>query len=96
MPSLRRTEPEVTASVQIKGKVGLKLYTIFIYNVRFLKVRFGGVRSGAGQGRKVTKEKERTKRKSEEKDMRRRDKSNGYTLSFYNGYFVGRKRSIWR
>ena len=105
VPPLRRTEPDVTASVQIKGKVGLKLYTIFIYNVRFLKVRFDGVRSGAGQGREVTKEKERRKRKSEETEKRRREKSNGCTLSFYNGYFgdsfrpkktVGRTRSIWR
>ena len=35
----------------------------------------------------VTKEKERRKRKSEEKERRRREKSNGCTLSFYNGYF---------
>ena len=38
----------------------------------------------------VTKEKERRKRKNEEEERRRRDKSNGCTLSFYNGYF-GRK-----
>ena len=50
-----------------------------------------------------TKEKERRKSKSEERERRRREKNNGYTLSFYNGYFfwpkkktVGRKRSIWR
>ena len=35
----------------------------------------------------VTKEKERRKGKSEERERRRREKSNGYTLSFYNGYF---------
>ena len=36
----------------------------------------------------VTKQKEtRRKRKSEERERRRREKSNGYTLSFYNGYF---------
>ena len=33
------------------------------------------------------KGKERKKRKSEEKEKRRREKSNGCTLSFYNGYF---------
>ena len=37
------------------------------------------------------KEKERRKIKSEEKEMRRRERSNGCTLSFYNGYF-GRKK----
>ena len=37
------------------------------------------------------KEKERRKIKSEEKEMRRRERSNGSTLSFYNGYF-GRKK----
>ena len=45
----------------------------------------------------------RRKRKSEEEEKRRREKSNGCTLSFYNGYFgdrfwpnktVGRKRFI--
>ena len=35
----------------------------------------------------VTKEKERRKRKSEDKERRRREKSNGCTLSFYNGCF---------
>ena len=35
----------------------------------------------------LTKEKERRKRKSEEEERRRREKSNGCTLSFYNGYF---------
>ena len=35
----------------------------------------------------VTKEKERRKRKSEDTERRRREKSNGCTLSFYNGYF---------
>ena len=51
----------------------------------------------------VTKGKERRKRKSEEKERTTRKKSNGCTISFYNGYFgfvaektVGRKRSIWR
>jgi len=35
----------------------------------------------------LTMEKERRKRKSEEKERRRREKkSNGCTLSFYNGY----------
>ena len=34
-----------------------------------------------------TKEKERRKRKSEEEERRRREKSNGCTLTFYNGYF---------
>ena len=34
--------------------------------------------------------KERRKRENEEEERRRRDKSNGCTLSFYNGYF-GRK-----
>ena len=47
--------------------------------------------------------KERRKRKSEEEERRRREKSNGYTLQFFDGYFgdsfwpkktVGRKRSI--
>ena len=37
------------------------------------------------------KEKERRKIKSEEKETRRRERSNGCTLSFYNGYF-GRKK----
>ena len=37
-----------------------------------------------------TKEKERKKRKSEEEEKRRKEKSNGYTLSFYNGYFGDR------
>ena len=32
------------------------------------------------------------KRKSEEKARRIREKRNGCTLSFYNGYFVGRKK----
>ena len=49
----------------------------------------------------VTKEKERRKRKSKEKERRTwKKKSNGCTLSFYNGYFgetVGCKfRSIWQ
>ena len=34
-----------------------------------------------------SKEKERRKRKSEEKEWRRREKSSGRTLSFYNNYF---------
>ena len=37
------------------------------------------------------KEKERRKIKSEEKETRRRERSNGCTLSFYKGYF-GRKK----
>ena len=36
----------------------------------------------------VTKEKQRRKRKSEEQERTRREKSNGCTLSFYNGYFI--------
>lgn len=32
-------------------------------------------------------EKEKRKRKSEEEDRRQREKSNGYTLRCYNGYF---------
>ena len=36
----------------------------------------------------VTKEKQRRKRKSEEQERMRREKSNGCTLSFYNGYFI--------
>ena len=35
----------------------------------------------------LTKEKERRKRKNKEEDRWRREKSNGRTLSFYNGYF---------
>ena len=35
----------------------------------------------------VTKEKQGRKRKSEGKERRRREKSNGCTLSFYNSYF---------
>ena len=45
---MTRTEPGVTASVQMKGKVGSLLDTIFCYNVHFLKVRFGGVK-GRGE-----------------------------------------------
>ena len=33
------------------------------------------------------KEKERRTTKSEEKEMRRIEKSNGFTLSFYSSYF---------
>ena len=33
----------------------------------------------------LTREKNRRKRKSEEEERRRREKSNGCTLSFYNG-----------
>ena len=47
----------------------------------------------------VTKVKERRKRKSEEME-RRKEKSNGCTLSFIMATLekktVGRKRSIWR
>ena len=42
----------------------------------------------------LTKEKQRRERESEEEERRRREKSNGCTLSFYNGYFeivFGRK-----
>ena len=39
----------------------------------------------------VTKEKQGRKRKSEGKERRRREKSNGCTLSFYNSYF-GKKK----
>ena len=35
----------------------------------------------------VTKGKERRKRKSEEEERRRKEKINGCTLVFYNGYF---------
>ena len=35
----------------------------------------------------LTKEKERRKRKNKEEERWRREKSNGCTLSFYNGYF---------
>ena len=35
----------------------------------------------------LTKEKQRRERESEEEERRRREKSNGCTLSFYNGYF---------
>ena len=38
------------------------------------------------------KEKERRKIKSEEKETRRRERSNGCTLSFYNGYFGWKKK----
>ena len=36
---------------------------------------------------KIIVTKEKKSRKGEEKERRRREKSNGYTLSFYNGYF---------
>ena len=82
--------------------MGLKLYTIFIYNVRFLKVCFGGDKSGpgGGGGSAVTKEKERRKRKSEGKGGEEK-KSNGCTLSFImvtwrSKKTVRRKRSILR
>ena len=43
----------------------------------------------------VTKEKERRKRKNEEEEERsRRDKSNGCTLSFYNGYFSRKAKTV--
>ena len=35
----------------------------------------------------LTKEKEKRKRNREEEEMRSREKINGCTLSFYNGYF---------
>ena len=35
----------------------------------------------------LTKKKERRKRKSEEEERRRRKTSNGFTLTFYNGFF---------
>ena len=45
------------------------------------------------------KEKERREIKSEEKEMRRRERTNGCTLSFYNGYFgpkkKEKKRNCW-
>ena len=41
---MRRTEPDVTANVQMKGKVGLLLDTIYCYNVHFLKFRSGEVK----------------------------------------------------
>jgi len=41
----------------------------------------------------VTKENERRKRKSEEKERSTRKKSNGCTLSFYDSYF-GRKKLL--
>ena len=43
----------------------------------------------------VTKEKERRKRKSEEEERRGREKSNGCTPGFYNGYF-GYQRGSFR
>ena len=46
--------------------MGLKLYTIFIYNVSFLKVRFGGQKwggGGGGGGERSNKGKERRKKK---------------------------------
>ena len=39
----------------------------------------------------LTKVKERRERKIEEEERRRREKSNGCTLSFYNGYFGEKK-----
>ena len=53
----------------------------------------------------VTKKKSSIKRKSEVEERRKKEKSNCYSLSFYNGFFgdsfwpkknVGRKRSICR
>ena len=54
----------------------------------------------------LTKEKERRKQRSEGKERRKREESNGRILGFYNSYFgdgfwpkkktVGLKRSIWR
>ena len=53
----------------------------------------------------VTKKKNSIKRKSEVEERRKKEKSNCYSLSFYNGFFgdsfwpkknVGRKRSICR
>ena len=38
------------------------------------------------------KEKETREINSEEKEMRRRERTNGCTLSFYNGYFGRKKR----
>ena len=45
-------------------------------------------------GSKITlmKETERREIKSEEKEMRRRERTNGCTLSFYNGYFGWKKK----
>ena len=42
----------------------------------------------------VTKEKERRKRKSEEEERRGREKSNGCTPGFYNGYFGDQRGSF--
>jgi len=44
----------------------------------------------------LTKKKERRKRKSEEEERRRKKESNGFTLTFYNGYFGegGRKKLL--
>ena len=42
----------------------------------------------------LAKEKERGKRKSEEEEKSRGEKSNGCTLRFYNGYF-GRKKKLF-
>ena len=39
-----------------------------------------------------TKEKEKRKSKSEEEERRTREKNNGFTLSFYNGYFFWPKK----
>ena len=60
---MRRTEPDVTPSVQMKGEVGLLLDTIFSYNEQFLKFRSGGVedrgefcRSGRHEHSKICKQ----------------------------------------
>ena len=73
-----------------------------IYQADFLKTnltKFAVISAKKGQrpqffilrprSSKITpaKEKERRKKKSEKKKSRRREKSNGYTPSFYSGYF---------
>ena len=50
---------------------------------RFLKPDKGSTSSKIT----LTKEKQWRKRKREEEERRRREKSNGFTRSFYNGYF---------
>ena len=76
---------------------------------RFFENQPNGIYSGSNLSKKasclsprssnitVTKEKEKRKRKSEEKERRRRKKSNGYPLSFYNGYFgvVFGRKNCW-
>ena len=43
----------------------------------------------------VAMEKERRKRKKKEEERRKREKSNGWTFSFYNGYFGRKTKKCW-